>query len=212
MAGFPDQLSSFVGQDAMMSRAAQALAPRSGRSGIVFEGVAGTGKTVLALELCYTQRRNFRVLIWHAVPCDPVIGTALRSLCTTMDEKIQGLGLSSKLEDQRAFGAFMPMLTELVEHKRILIVIDSAEQLLGSRGTWRDSRMRLLVNALTSHKGLGRLIVTTRRPISGISALAVLNEHVQSLSAAESFLLARDLPRLLEHAGRRCAAAQPAAG
>ena len=68
LAGFPAQPAQFVGRVGAMSRASQAMAPRSGRCAVVIHGMAGVGKTAFALELAYTQQENFSTVIWYAAP------------------------------------------------------------------------------------------------------------------------------------------------
>ncbi len=57
-----------MGRVGPMTRAATALAPESGRTGVVFHGMAGAGKTACALELAYTHQDTFPLLVWHAGP------------------------------------------------------------------------------------------------------------------------------------------------
>jgi tetratricopeptide (TPR) repeat protein len=85
-------------------------------------------------------------------------------------------------------------MTELMERRRLLLVIDNAESLLARDGNWRDRRWGGVIGALTAHAGLGRLILTSRRVPPGLSGAQV--EAVGSLSADEALLLARELPRL----------------
>jgi hypothetical protein len=198
LAAAPDEPARFVGQVAAMSRAGQALAPRSGRSAIVLDGMEQIGKSSLALELFYTQRDNFQSLIWHPVtqPSTGNIAAAVGELATTLDQRIEGLGLARVLDDEAKLRAFLPTLTELFKLNRILLVIDNAGILLTAARTWRDDRMRLVIDALTGHAGLGRVIITTRPDIAGLDNRAVLAEQVSPLRAAEAVLLGRDLPRL----------------
>ena len=113
-----------------------------------------------------------------------------------MDQKIDGLGLGSLLDDKTKLRAFLPRLTELFERNRLLLVIDNADPLLTATSTWRDDRMKLIIQALTGHAGLGRVIITARREIAGTNARAVLAEPVTPLPQTEAVLLARELPRL----------------
>ena len=198
LAGFPPEPARFVGRVAAMARAGQALAPRSGRSAIVLHGMAEIGKTTFALELAYTQRDNFPDLIWHAVTQHGTdnIAAAAGELAATLDQKIDCLGLGRLLDDKTKLRAFLPRLTELFERNRLLLVIDNADPLLTATSTWRDDRMELIVQALTGHAGLGRVIITARREIAGTNARAVLAEPVTPLPRTEAVLLARELPRL----------------
>jgi hypothetical protein len=198
LAGFPREPARFVGRVAAMARAGQALAPRSDRSAIVLHGMDEIGKTTFALELAYTQRDNFPTLIWHAVSQHRTgdIAAAASELAATLDQNIEGLGLGSLLDDTAKLRAFLPRLTELFERNRILLVIDNADPLLTTTRTWRDDRMKLIVEALTGHAGLSRVIITARREIAGTDTRAVLAEPVTPLPRTEAVLLARELPRL----------------
>ena len=198
LAGFPKEPARFVGRVAGMSRAGQALSPRSGRSAIVLHGMAEIGKTAFALELAYTQRDNFPSLIWHPVTQRSTsnIGAEVADLAASLDQKINGLGLTPLVNDVAKLRDFLPKLTEVFELNRILLVIDNVDDLLTAAGTWRDDRMKLVIDALTAHAGLGRLIITTRGEIAGLGTGSVLAEPVNPLSPTEAVLLARELPRL----------------
>ena len=197
LAGIPAHPAQFVGRVAAMSRVSQALAPRSGYSGVVIHGMAGAGKTAFALELTYTQQENFSTLIWHAAPDEGAdIRSALTDLAATMEQEIHGLAFIHLLEDMTGLRAFLPRLTELFERSRILLVIDNADSLLTPAGNWRDERWQVVIDALTSHAGLGRLVITARHPVTATSAGKVLAEPVDTLSETEAVLLARELPGL----------------
>ena len=197
LAGFPEQPAQFVGRVAAMLRISQAMAPRSGRCAVVIHGMAGIGKTAFALELAYTQQENFKRCIWYAAPDEGAdIRTAATNLAITLEQKIRGLEFAHLLDDIPRLRAFLPHLTELFERSRSLLVIDNADSLLTPVGNWRDERWRLIVNALTSHAGLGRLIITARYPITATGTGMVLAEPVGMLSEAEAVLLAREHPRL----------------
>jgi CHAT domain len=53
LAFFPPEPEHFVGRVTAMTRASAALAAESGKSGVLFHGMAGAGKTSCALELAY---------------------------------------------------------------------------------------------------------------------------------------------------------------
>ena len=67
------------------------------------------------------------------------------------------------LDDQAQLAAFLPQLTELLERYRVLIVVDNAESLLTESGQWHDARWAAVVAAMTGHRGLGRVVLTSRR-------------------------------------------------
>ena len=99
------------------------------------------------------------------------------------------------LADDAKLIAFVPQLTELVERRRVLIVLDNIESLLSDGGQWRDERWGAVVTALCAHKGLGRVVLTSRRlPVPPLSG--VLVQAVDALTLDEALLLLRELPHL----------------
>ena len=54
-----------------MAAASAALAPESGRTAVVFHGMAGAGKTACALELAYRHQGAFAALAFWSAPTDP---------------------------------------------------------------------------------------------------------------------------------------------
>lgn len=103
--------------------------------------------------------------------------------------------MTPALTDEEQMRRLLPLLTEFFERERVLLVIDNAESFLTARGTWRDERGRLLFEALTSHTGLSRVVLTSRvRPASANEQVAV--EPVHALALREAVLLARELPHL----------------
>ncbi len=197
LADFPDQPERFVGRVGVMVRANAALAERSGASGVLFHGMAGAGKTACALELAYTQEDNFRVLAWYKAPDDGHdITTALSDLALVLERKLPGLKLTHLLDDTHALRGFLPALTQFAERSRVLVVIDNIESLLDpGTGDWRDARWGLLIDALTSHAGLSRVVLTSRRRPARLDP-QVRAEPVHALSRDEAVLLARELPNL----------------
>jgi hypothetical protein len=196
LAGLPPQPGRFVGRTAVMARASQVLAPRSGASGVQFSGMPGGGKTACALELAYTHEHTFERLVWFKAPDEGLdIADALTRFALSLETGLPGLQIIHLLEDQARLAAFLPELTELLERRRVLVVVDNTESLLTESGQWRDARWAAVVAAMTGHGGLGRAVLTTRRPPQDLDgrmrALAV-----DVLSADEALLLARELPYL----------------
>jgi tetratricopeptide (TPR) repeat protein len=196
LAGFPPQPDRFVGRVGPMTRAAAALAPRSGRAGVVFYGMAGAGKTACALELAHTHQDSFPTMAWHAAPPEGHdITTALTDFALALERQLPGLKLVHLVNDTAALRDALPGLTEVLEQNRVLIVLDNVESLLTGDSAWRDDRWGLLVDAITAHRGLSRLVLTSRRRPARL-AESVLVEPVHALSLAEEVLLAREWPHL----------------
>jgi hypothetical protein len=195
LPGFPPQPERFVGRTAVMARSSATLALRSGIPGVLLHGMPGGGKTACALELAYGHEDAFDRLVWYKAPDeDMAIDGALTDLAFILEQELPGFQMLDVLVSDAQLTAFLPRLTELVEQRRTLIVIDNAESLISEGGEWRDGRWGQVIGALTAHRGLGRLILTSRRVPVGLTGLRV--EAVDALSADEALLLARELPHL----------------
>lgn len=196
LAEFPRQPERFVGRVGPMTRATTALAPRSGKAGVLFHGMAGAGKTACAIELAYTHQDSFPLMAWHAAPPEGHdIITALTDFAFALERQLPGLKLVHLVSDTTALRQALPALTKALEQQRVLIVLDNIESLLTDTGSWRDSRWALLVDALTNHRGLSRLILTSRRRPAALPD-SMLIEPVHALSLHEAVLLAREWPQL----------------
>ncbi|MEU8606727.1 CHAT domain-containing protein [Actinoplanes sp. NPDC048791] len=196
LARFDPQPARFVGRVGPMTRATAVLAPRSGRSGVLFHGMAGAGKTACALELAYTHEDGFARLVWHQAPPEGHdITAALTGFALDLEGQLPGIRLAHLVDDVTALRGFLPALTEFLERQRVLLVLDNLESLLTDTGGWRDQRWQLLIDALTGHGGLSRVVLTSRRRIASLPA-GVLVEPVHALSLTEAVLLAREWPHL----------------
>ena len=194
LTGFPPQPERFVGRVTMMTHARVVLAPKSGIPGVLLCGMAGAGKTACALELAYTHQDAFQALVWYTAPRgDADIGDSLVRFTEALEAKVPAARLSHLLEDPAALDQCLPTLAEIAESSRVLVVIDNAESLISPASGWRDKRWGHIVNALTSHQGLSRLIVTSQHQVA-IPGVRI--ERVHALSRDEAVLLARDLPQL----------------
>jgi tetratricopeptide (TPR) repeat protein len=195
MAGFPPPPERFVGRTGVMARASAVLAARSGIAGVLLYGMPGGGKTACALELAYGQEHTFDRLVWYKAPDEGMdITGALTGFALALERHLDGFQLADALAGPGQLSGFLPRLTELLEQRRVLIVIDNAESLLTAGGQWRDDPWGQVVTALTAHTGVGRVILTSRRAPVGVTGLQV--EAVDALSADEALLLARELPHL----------------
>jgi hypothetical protein len=196
LAGFPPEPARFVGRTAVMVRASQALAPRSGASGVLLSGMPGGGKTACALELAYTHEHAFERLVWFKAPDEGLdIADALTRFALSLETRLPGLQMVHLLEDHARLAAFLPELTELLERRRVLLVVDNIESLLTESGQWRDTRWAAVMAAMIGHGGLGRVVLTSRRTPQDLHVLMPALA-VDALSADEALLLARELPHL----------------
>jgi tetratricopeptide (TPR) repeat protein len=196
LAGFPPQPDRFVGRTRVMAAASAALAAGSGVPGVLLSGMPGGGKTACALELAYTHEHAFDRLVWFKAPDEGQdITGALTDFALTLERELPGFQMVHVLADEASLAGFLPRLTELVERRRVLMVLDNVESLLSDGDEWRDDRWGPVVSALCGHRGLGRVVLTSRRRPAGLDG-RVRVEAVDALSLDEALLLARELPHL----------------
>jgi hypothetical protein len=198
LAYFPPEPSYFVGRVAAMTRASAALAADSRKSGVLFHGMAGGGKTSCAVELAYHHEAagRFQAFVWYEAPEQGKdIVVALRDFALAMECQLPGLEMVHLVDSADALRNWLPRLTELLEHKGVLLVLDNFESLLTDFGQWHDPRWGLLIDALLASGGLSRTVLTSRIPPATLPA-AIEMVAVHSLSLDEALLLVRELPNL----------------
>ncbi len=203
MFSFPPQPERFVGRLMPMLRASQALAPESGKTGVLFYGMAGAGKTACALELAYSYDREnlerFTAFVWHKAPEEKHdITNALTEFALSLENQLPGLELVGLMDAPEDFKRkALPRLRGLLQNNAILLVLDNLEGLLTSRGDWRDARWGDLLNVLLDHTGYSRLVITSRRLPNTLKNHPRLQaDTIHALSFQESVLLARQLPHM----------------
>jgi hypothetical protein len=198
LAFFPPEPEHFVGRVAAMTRASAALAAESEKSGVLFHGMAGAGKTSCAVELAYQHEAagRFQAFVFHKAP-DPGqdIQLALRDLALEMEKQLPGFTMVHVVDSVATLKAWLPRLTEMLENNAVLVALDNLESLLSDSGQWRDERWGLLINALLTPGGLSRTVLTSRvRPASLPLSAEILPVH--ALPLAEALLLVRELPNV----------------
>ena len=198
LAYFPPEPEHFVGRVGPMARASAAMAPQSGRTGVLFHGMAGAGKTACALELAYRyEKGRFTAFVWHKAPdVGSDITDALLRLALDMEKQLQNFKMVHLVDDADALIAWLPRLRELLEQRSILIVLDNLESLLWHDGHWRDTRWGHLLTALLTHRGHSRTVLTSRYLLADAERSTVQVEPIHALSLNEAALLARELPNL----------------
>lgn len=213
VAGFPPEPERFVGRVGPMSRASVALAPRSGKTVVLFHGMAGAGKTSCALELAYRHENQydtgrFPAFVWYKAPDasgaadaegveKPDVEGALLTLALQMEQGIPNFKMVHVVDRADEFTAFQPRLRQLLQQRSILIVLDNLESLLTSKGEWLDPRWGVLMATLLEHRGLSRTVLTSRVVPAELKAhTSVQLEPIHALSLSEAAVLARELPNL----------------
>jgi hypothetical protein len=212
LASFPRAPDRFVGRVVPMSRASTALAARSGRTGVLFSGAEGIGKTACALELThqYAELQRFTGFVWFSAPRDdepalPALGDALQAQLRGRLVELDIAGAARA--NEAAFSRLLPELRGFLESHSLLIVIDGVERLLRSDGQWRDERLGKLVAAMLASRGESRVVLTSRRrpeipepwrDVEAPPAEALVDLELEPLSLRESAILARRSPKLNE--------------
>lgn len=165
VGGFPGEPRRFVGRAEVMAAAGSALAPDSGSTAVVFQGMAGVGKTTCAVELAYRHQRAFLALVFWSAPGEPdQFGDALRQLAVALEAHLadDGLVMVEEIAPLARLETFLPTLTTVFADAGLLLVLDNLDTLLTPDGQWRDRRWALLISALTGHQGSSRVILTSR--------------------------------------------------
>jgi tetratricopeptide (TPR) repeat protein len=188
----------FVGRVSAMTRASAALAAESDRSGALFHGMAGAGKTSCAVELVYHHAAvgRFQAFVWYSAPEQGKdIALALRDLAVALERQIPDLAMLQVIDRADALRDWLPRLAEVLEKNAFLIVLDNLESLLTEAGAWRDERWGLLAETLLTPGGLSRTVLTSRtRPATLTDSVEVIAVH--ALPRDEALLLVRELPNL----------------
>jgi hypothetical protein len=198
LAYVPREPERFVGRVAAMTQASTALATESGKSGVLFYGMAGAGKSACAVELIYhhAAAKRFQAFIWYSAPEQGKdITLALRDFALALERHLPDLAMLHVIDRDEAFRDWLPRLVEVLENNAILIALDNLESLLTETGQWRDPRWGLLIGALLAPDGLSRTLLTSRiRPAVLPTSTTIVLVH--ALPRDEALLLVRELPNL----------------
>ncbi|MEO8165667.1 MAG: CHAT domain-containing protein, partial [Betaproteobacteria bacterium] len=171
LAHFPPAHERLVGRVAELTRASRALATDSGLTGILFQGMAGGGKTACALELVWQQEdvQRFQHFVWYKAPDVGQDQTnALTHFAKALEDQLGGnMKMLDKLDRRNELLAFLPRLVEVLRKHSVLIVVDNLESLLHSVAqpagpfptSWNDERWADVIDALLAHDGPSRLVL-----------------------------------------------------
>lgn len=139
-------------------QAREALARPSDRPGVLFHGPANCGKTTSALELAYQNEDEFSRLAWHRVTPDDTGGDyAVNELARALDQQLK-LRMSEAADPI----AYLPTVKAMLRKYRHLVVLDGLDALLTDKGKWRSERWKSVVEALVTHGGPSRVVITCR--------------------------------------------------
>ena len=216
LTGFDPQPKHFVGRVGVMAKAGAALAPRSGRTGVLFHGMSGAGKSACAIELSYQYEdlKRFTGFVWYQAPPEgSEVAGSLAAFATAFETQLSdenfeapfGLVALVAAEDAR-FDAFLPRLRDFLTRRSVLLVLDNLETLLRPDGGWIDPRWGKVVATLLAHSGDSRVVLTSRvvpalapppgPPVAGDFAARLLKLPIHALGLDEAAVLARQLPNL----------------
>ena len=195
---FPEPPSRFVGRVASLTRASAALALDSQSRGVLFHGMAGAGKSACALELAdhMRQTHRFAAWVWFKAP-DPGrdVSSALRDLALALEAQLPAFAMLPVVGRKDALLQWLPRFKAMLAGRAILVVLDNLESLLSEAGTWRDPQFGAVVDALLTHNGLSRVILTSQRVPAKLPS-AVIVEPIHALPLTEAALLMSQPPRL----------------
>ncbi|MEV0561469.1 hypothetical protein [Dactylosporangium sp. NPDC050588] len=192
--GFPERPARFTGRTEQVIAAGAALAADSGLPGVLFLGRFGVGKTACAIEVAYQHQDRYQALIWwQAAPGIPGHPAAV-ALAFALE---QGLGLPvvQAASGEPHLRRFLPQLRAVLRDRPVLVVLDNVDALLDDDGQWQEPLLRQLVGALLDHGGQSRVLMTSQTVPADLTRRP-LRCRLDPLSAGESALLARELPRL----------------
>jgi TPR repeat protein len=190
MATFPAEPARFIGRVGVLARMNSGLAPHSGVRALILLGIPEVGKSACALEVAYGRRDYFLGgLEWFKC----VTGRNASDMYEEFERKLKALLKIDRQNDDEQ--RWLQDIAEAIEGRHALIVVDGAENLMSSSGVWDDLRWGDLLQALCSHSGFGRVIVTSRvRPAVIPPGMEIV--PVPVLNLEESVLLAQDLPNI----------------
>jgi len=167
---------NFTGRITQLVDLYDSLRSRRGAPVHAIRGMAGVGKSQLALEYAYRFRKKYKVAWWISATDPTLIPGQLARLATTA-----GIEADSDIEI-----TITKLLTRLRTTRRWLIIFDNAESPETIRPFIPDSR--------------GHVIITTRR--AGFEAISAVHQiHVMDSDEAVDFLQKR-VPALGDRAGQ----------
>jgi non-specific serine/threonine protein kinase len=158
----PRQLASFIGREAEIIAAEERLA---GTSLLTLTGAGGVGKTRLALEIGAHLASSFPNGVW-------LVELAALTDAELVDDAVAA-AISVK---QRAGTEILSALVEDIATRRMLLILDNCEHLIGGVVTMTDELLRRCPNIK---------VLATSREALGIPGEALLPVPSMSLPVAE---------------------------
>ena len=179
MSGVPGEAESFTGGTRVLARIGDALAADSGTSGLIVLGIPGIGKTAAVTEAAYRYGDTFETVTWHRATRRDTARSLTRALAGAGHDDLAGFSRS-------------------VRSRRTLLVVDQAQLLLASTGTWRDD-LGTLIAMLLEPGACSRVVLISDRQLPGLPP-SVICCVVPMLSRSESECLARELQEATQEA------------
>ena len=194
----PPERERFVGRVAVMTRASEALAKASERTGVLFHGMAGAGKSACALELVHhlAPTGRFQHIMWYKAPDQGHdTASALVAFATALDRHFSDLAMVQVVGREEDLAEWLPHLHQVLKNNAILIVIDNLESLLTDGGAWREVQFGRIISALFDHDGLSRTVLTSRIAPADLSTRVQITP-IHALPLNEALMLMWEMPRL----------------
>lgn len=200
----PRHHTKLFGYQTELYRLLELLSPKSREQIICLEGMGGSGKTALALEVAYycleaskdrTNPLSFDALIFTSAQTTHVLGNSIMPKLLGADQclgdivRVMSDTLEFPLEPSLDFTKQLRLLLNHLNHKIVLLIIDNLE-------TVRDRDA--IANLISHFPETVKIILTSRIPFAQPNSCSISLTHLQPQPGAELIEdLAKKFQRIL---------------